>query len=75
MKVLAKKQAEKTGLYIFRKVGTVDSAKVHHFFPHWPHILSAGSETPGEKEGSPVLGVPIKMYCNSFVYRKKYCKV
>lgn len=52
------------------------SAKIHHcfFLPH-PHRLSAVSETPSEKEGSPVLGVPINMYCNSLYIEKNYCKV
>lgn len=40
-----------------------------------PNRLSAGSEPPSEKEGNPVLGVPINMYCNSLYIEKNYCKV
>lgn len=36
-----------------------------------PNRLSAGSEPPSEKEGNPVLGVPINMYCNSLYIEKK----
>lgn len=63
-------------LYIFQKGVEGVRAEVHHFCPpHHPHRLSAVSETLSEKEGSPVLGVPINMYCNSLYIEKNYCKV
>lgn len=49
--------------------GEKGSAKVHHCVPP-PNRLSAGSEPPSEKEGNPVLGVPINMYCNSLYIEK-----
>lgn len=54
--------------------GERGSMKVHHCVLSPPNQLSAGSE-PSEKEGNPVLGVPINMYCNSLYIEKNYCKV
>lgn len=42
-------------------------------FSHPPNQLSAGSE-PSEKEGNPVLGVPVNMYCNSLYIEKNTVK-
>ena len=67
-------------LYIFKKGTWGDQLRSITFFfffaPPHPHRLSAISETLSGKEGSPVLGVPINMYCNSlYIEKKNYCKV
>lgn len=55
--------------------GEKSSAKVHHCVLSLPpNRLSAGSEPPSKKEGNPVLGVPINMYCNSLYIEKNTVK-
>lgn len=64
------KEADTRSVFMYLRGGAGESSQGPSLLPPSPR-LSAGSETPSEKEGNPVLGVPITMYCNSLYILKK----